>query len=353
MSNHDYTAISIDSPGEYIREELDARGLTQEDLSRITGRPLKTINGIIMGNKQITAQTARELAASFGTSADLWMNLESQYRLSLADAPSNEVARRAALYEFAPIREMQKRGWLPDTSDVSELWGAVCELFDVADLSAKPALSAAMRASSAPTVEQHACRAWIHGARLEARSVDVPPFRRSALPALARELRSLVADPSSVADVRRLLNEAGIRFVVVPHLPKTRIDGAMFYLDQNEREPVLAVTLRTNMHDSFWFTLMHELAHLYLQHGPTIDTDAPQPSPEEDQANALASDWLLDREAYEVFKKRRSYSPQEVAAFAKTQDTHPDIVLGRLKKEGALDWRIQRSTHAKVRDMLA
>jgi HTH-type transcriptional regulator/antitoxin HigA len=70
-----------DSPGSFIREELEARGWTQEKLAAKMGRPLPPLNAIINGHKAITAQTAIELGEAFGTSAVYWMNLQSSYDL--------------------------------------------------------------------------------------------------------------------------------------------------------------------------------------------------------------------------------------------------------------------------------
>jgi HTH-type transcriptional regulator / antitoxin HigA len=68
-------------PGEFIRDELDARGWTQGDLAQIMGRPLRLVNELIAGKKQITPETARGLAKAFGDDdAMYWMNLDSAYR---------------------------------------------------------------------------------------------------------------------------------------------------------------------------------------------------------------------------------------------------------------------------------
>ena len=66
-------------PGEYLKDELDAREWTQTELAKMIGRPLRLINRIIAGKVGITAQTAQQLATAFGTSAELWMNLQNQY----------------------------------------------------------------------------------------------------------------------------------------------------------------------------------------------------------------------------------------------------------------------------------
>ena len=87
-------ATQILPPGEFIREELEARGWSQATFARILGRPLQTINQIINGKKAITAQTAKEIAAAFGTSPDVWMNLEMTWQLHSTPEPDARIQDR-------------------------------------------------------------------------------------------------------------------------------------------------------------------------------------------------------------------------------------------------------------------
>ena len=69
------------SPGEFIGDELSARGWTQTDLAQIMGRPLRMVNELILGKKQITPETAHDLAKAFGDEDALyWMNLDAARR---------------------------------------------------------------------------------------------------------------------------------------------------------------------------------------------------------------------------------------------------------------------------------
>ena len=72
------------SPGEILRDELQARGWSQKKLAEKISRPYQAVNEIICGRKQITAATALALSSVLGTSAEFWMNLESNYRLDIA-----------------------------------------------------------------------------------------------------------------------------------------------------------------------------------------------------------------------------------------------------------------------------
>jgi addiction module HigA family antidote len=71
------TPAEVFPPGDFIRKELEARHWTQSDLAAVLGRPLPAVNEIINGKKRITAETAKALALAFGTSAELWLNLEN------------------------------------------------------------------------------------------------------------------------------------------------------------------------------------------------------------------------------------------------------------------------------------
>jgi len=80
------------SPGEILRAELEARGWSQKGLAERISRPYQAVNEIIRGRKQITAATALALSSAMGTSAEFWMNLESNYRLDIARRRSKPAA---------------------------------------------------------------------------------------------------------------------------------------------------------------------------------------------------------------------------------------------------------------------
>jgi HTH-type transcriptional regulator/antitoxin HigA len=79
-----YPDVAI-APGEYLAEEIEARGMTQKELARRMGRPLNAINEIIKGKKAITAATALQLEAVMPEiPARFWLNLETDYQLTKA-----------------------------------------------------------------------------------------------------------------------------------------------------------------------------------------------------------------------------------------------------------------------------
>ena len=71
-------------PGEIIREEIEARGWSQAEFAGIIGRPYQVVNGIINGKRELTPETALQIGAALGTSAEMWLRMEAEYRLFLA-----------------------------------------------------------------------------------------------------------------------------------------------------------------------------------------------------------------------------------------------------------------------------
>ena len=72
-------------PGEILREELDALDLSANALSKALGVPVNRITMILNGQRGVTADTALRLARYFGTSPQLWLNLQKTWELRRAE----------------------------------------------------------------------------------------------------------------------------------------------------------------------------------------------------------------------------------------------------------------------------
>ena len=123
------TPAEVFPPGEFLADELEARGWTQTEFAEIIDRPQKLVNDIINAKRGITPETAADFAAAFGTSAQFWMNLETAWQLSKVPPRDNSIARAAKLRERFPVREMCKRGWIETGEFARELEQNVLRLF--------------------------------------------------------------------------------------------------------------------------------------------------------------------------------------------------------------------------------
>lgn len=351
-------AAEVFPPGEFLREELDARGWTQTDLAAILDRPLAMVNEIIAGKRRITPETAKGLAAAFGTSPELWLNLESAYQLwQVRNDDYGNVARRARMYSLAPVKEMQRRGWLGQSKNLDVLERQLQDFFGIDDLGDEPRfLAHAARKSSSYERLTPAQRAWLFRAEHLARAVKVGPFSERKLKECVIELRSLMQTPESVRDVPRVLGEAGVPFVVVEALQGTRIDGACFWQDGI---PVVAMSLRFDRIDNFWFVLMHELGHVSNRDGALdIDIDRVQPGDERPECERLADEFAAEliiptRQLDEFIQRvHPRYSANAIERFSHIARVHPGIVVGQLQHRGLVAWNTHRKSLVPVRDWI-
>jgi len=319
----------------------------------------QVISEIVSGKKQITPETALGLAAAFGTSAEMWLNMEAAYRLRLAQQNSvdDAVERRSRVYSLVPVKELLKRGWIQGatgTADVDELERSVMAFLGVASLDEVPALALAARRTPTKEPDARAVRAWMRRVEQLAEAQKTGAFRRERLERALGELLSLSTEAGRVRELPDILRGLGIRFVLVPHLSRTYLDGAVFAGDGN---PIVALTLRYDRLDSFWFTLMHVLAHLVSGHQGNrpedLDADAGA-NPEEREADRLAAEWLVPGEDLSAFVERVApyFSRQAIASFARSIGRHPTIVLGRLQHDGHVSPAHLRSSIPKVRRYL-
>ncbi|HEY0793928.1 MAG TPA: hypothetical protein VGD78_22890, partial [Chthoniobacterales bacterium] len=260
----------VPPPGEFLRVELERRGWGQAELAKVVGRPLPTINEIIQGKRAILPEMAVALGAAFGTGALLWLQRESAYRLSLVEQSDPETRARARLFDFAPVKDMERRGWITPRRKAHDLEAALCRFFHVPSLEAPLRLTASARqplVADEFTVSQ---RAWLFRAAQLAAMLHTRPFHPEGLEAGLASLRKLASSAEGVRHVPRVPAELGVRLVVVEPLPRTRLDGAAFWLQDDQ--PVIVLSLRYDRIDWFWHTLAHELSH--IRHGDKRSVDA-------------------------------------------------------------------------------
>jgi HTH-type transcriptional regulator/antitoxin HigA len=321
-------------PGEFLRDELEARGWTQSQLASIMGRPAQVICEIINGRKRITPETAKGLGDALGTSAQLWLNLESAYRLSLSQSKNEDVSHRAKIFTVAPVKQLIKRGWIKDSTSTIALESELKRFYGTADLDNLPEQAFAARASADYGPGQ---RAWLRRASLLAKAVNAAKFDPQKFVRGLDRLHRLVADEYDIRQVPRFLAGIGVRMVIVEHLKGTRIDGAALWLD--DESPAIALSMRFDRIDSFWHTLAHELIHIKY-HDRSLDSDlvgkerqlTAQKDAIEQRADSEAADFLIPSEEMERFllRMQERFSKDDINRFANRIQVHPGIIAGQL-----------------------
>jgi len=346
-------------PGEFISDELVARGWTQTDLAEILGRPLRMVNELVAGKKQITPETAQGLAEAFGTDAMLWMNLDSQYRLARMRPADDTVRRRSTLYATWPVRELIKRRWITGSDEIDVLEERVRRFLELKSLLDRPSLVHVAKATQ-DIGRTNPQWAWLFRAKRLAETLDTPNYTEKKLSNAVSQMKGMLAAPEAIKLVPRTLYSAGVRFVIVEFLPGSKIDGAAFWLGNS---PVIAMSLRFDRIDNFWFVLRHEIEHVLRGHGRDddgmLDIDlmdgTADERPEEIAANSAAQRFVVPEDDIVNFiaRVRPLYSEERVLLFSKRVGVHPGIVVGQLQRRAEIPYTHFRKHQIKIRHIIA
>ncbi len=346
-------------PGEYLSDELDARGWSQAEFADIIGRPASAVSQIVKGKRAITPEIAKELAAALGTGAELWLNLEAAYRLTNTEAAPKRISRRARLRERCPVREMSIRGWITASKNTDVLESDVLKFLGVPELSQRPKLAYAAKQTSYDAETTTTQEAWLLRVKQLAQTLTVAPYSNHKLEAALDRLGELLRSPDDAHQVPRILAEAGVRFVVVEKLPGLRVDGVCFWPEP--KKPVIGMSLKEDRIDNFWFVLRHEIEHVLNGDGKDavmIDSDVDRAgddvSEQERKANRAAAEFCVPQALLDDFVARKGplFTDDNIRRFAHSIDRHSGLVAGQLRKRFD-QWNRYVRHLAKIRHVVA
>lgn len=332
--------------GEYLADELEARGWSQADFAEIIGRPVQFVSEIVNGKKEITAESAAQIAAALGSAPETWLALQARYRLWQLDqdparkGETDRVVARAAIAAVIPLPLLEKRGVVDAKADPVAILRQVMADFNMDTSKDAPVFRLAAKRTNDGDALTLTQRGWLWSAQVLARRQQVADYEAAAFRQLVEGLRHRVHEPADLSGLPAEFGAAGVHLVHVEHMAGGKIDGAAFMLGEH---PVVALSGRGKRFDKLFFALLHEAAHVLEGHvadGVTLDDQAMHPGGKdaqrkEDVANRQAEKWALGGPV----KPNVAISGQWVAERARELGVPASFVIGNLQHHGLLDWR--------------
>ncbi len=329
----DVYPIGPPDPIEAIRFRMEQMGLKQKDLIPFIGSRSK-VSEVLSGQRSLSVSMMRKLHEGLGIPAEVLLkNQGSEF------VPTNECVE----WKRFPIAEMVKRRWfsnfhgaLPEAKKrAEELIGAWVRPLGPSAL--QPALLRQhVRVGSES--DPYALAAWRIRVTLQAIEQKLPVYHPGTITTeFLRELVCLSFLEEGPLLAREFLSKNGIHFIVEPHLPHTHLDGAAIRLPDGS--PLVALTLRYDRLDNFWFTLCHELAHvaLHFDGGETEaffdDLDQVDLDAFEGDADGWATEGLIPADSWRNADLGRTPSEGKILSFARRHRIHPSIPAGRIRRE--------------------
>ena len=327
------------TPAEAIKFRMGQAGLSRRNLIPILGTKSR-VSEILSGQRQLTVDQIRALNRHLAIPAE-----------SLIGTSKHERVMRQSTTSEAAIRKLKSLKVMKPRENIHSFLARAAEI--------APAVAMLRKTRTDRTnakTDLGALEAWCSAVLIRAEKESLPR-KQSGKPLgkrVARELAQLstyVDGPQRAVD---FLKGVGVLLVTLDHLPGTFLDGAA--ICRGDRTPVIALTLRHDRIDNFWFTLLHEFAHVCLHLNPSTqviidDLDVNSPDGIEREADEFARDALIPKK---IWNEYTSYdlSPDQLEEVAEVAGVHPAIVAGRWRWEHSDYRRFSRLLgHGEVREL--
>jgi len=309
--------MPMPTPVEAIRFRMMQANLKPRDLEPFIGSRAR-VSEVLSGTRTLSLEMIRALSHHLGIPADALIGLSAQ------TSPKRSEPSRAAM------KSLRERGFLNPGEDFTSFMGRA-----FGPTGGEALLRKTRTARTNAKTDLAAVEAWCAAVALHAATVALPRATKRPGPEAARQLARLSREGNGIGKVRSTLAGMGIVLVVLKHLPGTYLDGAAMCRSDGAR--VIALTLRHDRIDNFWFTLLHEFCHvtLHLDGKTTLildDLDIGSSDAIEEEADRFAEDALVPVS----LRARCSAAWMSTAGLieiAEEANVHPAIVAGRWQRE--------------------
>lgn len=328
-------------PGETIKELLEEKEMTQEELAIRTGYSAKHISEVISGKKDISSKLANSLEYVFGIPTEFWINLQGIYDKEVLEL---EKINNIKEEEFSILNELKDIVKYCETTKIIEsglnkslTLLSMRKFLNVNNLNSIPNLplqQVAFRGSKKLKININVLYAWKKICEYLTDEINVVnKFDKELLKTKYQDLKNtMFLGPNEMIDeLKKIFLECGIAFEVVHNFAGAPVQG---YIQKRKGKVSLCMTIRQSFSDIFWFTLFHEIAHLLNDDFNTQYIDYSFIESEvEKKADIFARNTLIDDNDYQKFIKNGKFDISTISEFANSQSVKPGIVIGRIQND--------------------
>lgn len=324
--------FDLPSPIEAIKFRMEEQGLQQTDLVPIIGSKSK-VSEVLSGKRPLSLTMIRALHK--------YLEISPKILLQDSDREKNVFDFENINLRNFPLKELTSRGWIKATAEQisSDSRGVI--LGFLKPLKNFVPANAMWRRSEGTGDEKAKLSLYSWAAYVIRKSEKIRPISQFD-PALInkeflRDVAKLSYFDNGPSLAIELLSKHGIILIFEKHLPKTKLDGGVFF--NKSGYPVIGMTLRHDRIDYFWFTLLHELAHIFkhLKSDTEIFVDDLESEefsdPKEREADKIARDSFIPKNIWRRSDALILRDEVSVKQLAEECRIHPAIVAGRIRRE--------------------
>ncbi len=341
-------------PIEAILFRMDQQNLSKKDLIPYLGS-LSKVSEVLSRKRSLSLAMIRKLHSGLGIPAEVLIAGSDEEGLNLGSEPQYE-------YSKFPLQEMLERGYFAEfTGDLKQVKEYAEDLVRKfmrgmgGDSTSLALLRAPLHQNGSRLMDDYALLIWRIAVLSKARHQKTSNrYVEGTITAdWLRDLAKLSRFEQGPKLAQEFLADSGIVLVIEEHFKKTYLDGAAMLDDD---VPIVALTLRHDRLDNFWFALLHELVHVQkhlkksTSHVFIADNldDKTRSSQEEQEADDGAREALIPSAEWLNAAVKVIPTQENATALANKLRIHPAIVAGRVRYE-TNNWRILNNLKGEVR----
>ena len=325
--------LDIPSAIDAIKFRMDQLDLRPVDLVPYLGSASR-VSEILSGKRSLTVDMINALSAGLGIPEKALLKKESK---------ENDVS----IHISTPVyKQMLSRGYFGN-SDITDRPSLLGEYFSRYTLQPEM-LYRRSKFRTSKTADAYSIVAWVNRVIDKAAHINTKKYKPGTIDkTYMQELVKLSRDDENgVQKAINKLRDDGVIVIIEPALTGMKLDGVVIF--ENKDNPIIGLTLRYNRLDNFWFTLMHELAHIALHSELSnneekfiyddLETRGDELSDIEKEADELAGETLVDSAKWAVSAAKIMPSPLVAQLFADEIGVHVAIVAGKARHESG-SWK--------------
>lgn len=328
-------------PGETIKEVLDNKKMSQEELAIRTEYSPKHISEVVRGKKDISSEFANRLEYALGIPASFWMNLQTNYDKEVFEINSLNNIEEKELEILKDLKEVIKfceNEEIIECNSKKEMtvlnMRKFLNLNNLCSIPSLPIQQVAFRGSKSNKVNIYVLYAWQKICEYFTNKINITNnYDIEKLKTKYDDIKKTMFLPANdmVNELKNIFADCGIAFDVVRHFTGAPVQG---FIQKRNGKVILCMTIRQSFSDIFWFTLFHEIGHLINDDftNQYIDYQFIE-SEDEKKADLFARNMLINQNDYDDFVTNSNMTITEIKKFADTQNVKPGIVIGRIQND--------------------
>ena len=333
-----YDGLLAFHPGSYIENVVEDLNITQREFAERLDINHKVLSELINGDTPLKADVALKLEKVTGMSYQMWMNLQNAYekkKLEIEKAMQDDEIKVLSLINFRYFKEnnfIEAKRY-----NTKEKVETLRNLFNISNLCYLKEFNPAVSYRNTSDFDESTIvnsNIMLEIATNIARNKADKGLDKKKLKSILPSIREMlfIPDDSFYSRLEAVLLECGVVLVGLPNLTNSGLQGATKRFKNGS--VLLLITDRNKSADIFWFSLMHEIAHILNSDFYTDKEDEDKYMYNETKADQWAEDFLIPKNAYDDFIKKSNFDLESIKSFAYKMRLLTCIVIGRLKKDG-------------------